>query len=120
MFAALNSLEPPVMQIVSLDVFNAGKAWTKEARPGAVEFVRARLIRLEEALGEQAWFSGRFTAADILMTTVLRMLKHTDILDEFPRMAAYKSRGEARPAFARALADQLTGLGEPIKLGEPA
>jgi glutathione S-transferase len=120
LIAALNSVEPPVMQIVSLDVFNAGKPWTKEARPGVVEFVSARLGRLEEALGDKDWLTGRFTVADILMTTVLRMLQHTDILQRFPKALTYKARGEARPAFARALADQLAGLGEPISLGEDA
>jgi glutathione S-transferase len=120
-FAALNSVEPMLMQIVSLDVFNAGKPWAKEARPTAVNFARGRLARVAEALGKEEWLvANRFTVADLLMTTVLRILNHTDILVEFPTLSAYKTRGEARPAFAQAFADQAAGLGEPVKLGEPA
>jgi glutathione S-transferase len=120
LFAALNSVEPPLMQLISVDVFNAGKPWTKEARPGVVDFVRLRMMRLEEALGTNEWLTGRFSLADIMMVSVLRELDHTDILDDYPKVAAYKARGEARPAFAQALADQIADLGEPIKLGEPA
>lgn len=120
LIAALNSVEPMLMQIVSLDVFQAGQSWTKEARPAAVEFARSRLARVEEALDDKEWLTGRFTVADIMMVTVLRNLRHTDIVAGFPRLAAYQARGEARPAFIRALADQNAGLGEPVKLGEPA
>jgi glutathione S-transferase len=120
LIAALNSVEPMLMQIVSLDVFQAGKPWTREARPSAVEFARARLARTAEALGDREWLTGRFTVADIMMVTVLRNLRHTDIVADFPALAAYQARGEARPAFLQALADQKEGLGEPVRLGEPA
>jgi glutathione S-transferase len=109
-----------IMQIVSLDIFQAGKSWAKEARPTAVEFARSRLKRAAEALGHQDWLAGRFTIADIMMVTVLRNLDQTDILDDFPALKAYKQRGEDRAAFQQALADQALGLGEPAKLPEPA
>lgn len=120
LIAALNSVEPALMQVVTLDVFQAGKPWTSEARPSAVEFAKSRLARLAAALGDREWLTRRFTIADIMMITVLRNLRHTDIVSEFPSLAAYQARGEARSAFQRALADQAAGLGEPIKLGEKA
>jgi glutathione S-transferase len=120
LFAALNSVEPMIMQIARLDIFQAGEPWAKQARPSAVEFVRGRLARVQEALGGCDWLVGRFTVADIMMVTVLRNLRHTDILDDFAELVAYKARGEARPAFAQALADQAAGLGAPLKMGEPA
>jgi len=118
--AALNSVEPMIMQLARLDIFQAGEAWTKEARPSTVEFVKGRLARVEEALGDDDWLTGRFSVADIMMVTVLRNLRHTDVVGGFPKLAAYQARGEARPAFRQALTDQLAGLGEPVKLGEPA
>ena len=113
LIAALNSVEPMLMQIVNLDVFQAGKSWTKEARPSALELARARLKSTENALGGKDWLAGRFSIADIMMVTVLRNLDHTDILAEFPGLSAYKARGEARPAFQQALADQLAGFVQP-------
>ena len=114
LIAALNSVEPMLMQIVNLDMFQAGKPWTSEARPSAVEMARARLKSTEKALGDKPWLAGTFSVADIMMTTVLRNVDHTDILSEFPALAALKARGEARPAFERALADQLAGYREPV------
>lgn len=112
LIAALNSVEPMLMQILNLDIFQAGKPWTKEARPSALELARARLKSTENALGSKDWFAGDFSVADIMMVTVLRNIDHTDILQEFPALAAYKARGEARPAFQRALADQMAGFVE--------
>ncbi len=120
LIGALNSVEPMIMQIVTLDIFQAGKSWAKEARPTAVDFARSRLKRVTEALGDNEWLAGPFTIADIMMVTVLRNLDRTDILDDFPVLKAYKQRGEDRPAFQQALADQAIGLGEPAKLPEPA
>lgn len=120
MIGALNSVEPMIMQVVNLDIFNAHKPWAKDARPTAVGFVESRLKRVAEALGENGWLTGRFTVADIMMVTVLRNLDHTDILGAYPTLAAYKTRGEARPAFQQALADQAKGLGEPVKFPVPA
>ena len=120
LIGALNSVEPMIMQIVMLDIFQAGKPWVKEARPSAVEFARSRLERVAEALGDEEWLAGGFSIADIMMVTVLRNLGHTDILGDFPALLAYKRRGEERPAFRQALADQAAGLGEPARLPEPA
>lgn len=118
LIAALNSVEPMLMQIVSLDVFNAGKEWARVARPAAAEFAELRLGSTAETLGEQEWIAGDFTLADIMLVTVLRNLRHTDMVAKFPNLAAYQARGEARPAFKQALADQATDLGPPIKLGD--
>ena len=120
LIAALNSVEPMVMQIVSLDVFQADQPWAKDARPSAVAFAQSRLARVAEALGEREWLAGRFSVADIMMVTVLRNLDHTQILAAYPTLAAYKARGEARPAFQQALADQALGLGAPAQLPQPA
>lgn len=110
LIAALNSVEPMLMQIVSLDVFLADKPWTKEARPSAVDFAKTRLKSVSNALGDKEWLAGRFTVADIMMVTVLRNVRHTDIVASFPALAAYQARGEGRPAFQRALADQMAGF----------
>ena len=118
LIAALNSVEPMIMQIVSLDVFNADKDWAKQARPAAVEFAETRLEGVADALGDKDWLAGPFTVADIMMVTVLRNLRHTKIVAGFSALAAYQARGEARPAFRQALADQATDLGPPIKMGE--
>ncbi len=120
LIAALNSVEPFLMQLVTIDVFQAGESWTKEARPGVVAFIQSRLARVEEALGDSEWLTDRFCVADIMMVTVLRNLRHTDIVAGFPKLAAYQARGEARPAFVQALADQAAGLGEPVRMDELA
>lgn len=106
LIAALNSVEPMLMQIVNIDIFNAGQDWTKAARPGAVELAVQRLQDVSDALGDKQWLEGRFSVADIMMVTVLRNIDHTDIVPGFPNLAAYKARGEARPAFVRALGAQ--------------
>lgn len=120
LIAALNTVEPAIMDLQWVDVFRAAEPWTKEARPGYVKFVQQRLKHVERALGEREWFAGPFSIADIAMVTVLREVRHTDILDAYPKLTAYKQRGEDRPAFRQALADQALGLGEPAELPEPA
>ncbi|MFN3930762.1 MAG: glutathione S-transferase family protein [Brevundimonas sp.] len=108
LFAAMNSVEPFVAELAGIDLFNADKAWAKARRPEVEAFLRKRLAELQTALGENRWFANdRFSAADILMTHVLRDLRHTDIVPDFPALADYVARAEARPAFKRALADQL-------------
>lgn len=113
LIAALNSLEPMLMQVASLDLFYSDQSWAREARAAAVDLAKARLKSTQNGLGERDWFAGTFSIADIMMTSVLRNIDHTDILAEFPALAAFKARGEARPAFQRALADQLAGYREP-------
>lgn len=107
LFAALNSIEPMLQQVAILDLFHPDVQWAKAARPAAVEFAEKRLGGLATALGEKDWLTGAFTIADIMMVTVLRNVRHTDIVAGFPNLAAYQKRGEERPAFQRALADQL-------------
>jgi glutathione S-transferase len=103
LIAALNSIEPFVMNIAVIDLFYANEEWAKLRRPGAVEFVQKRLSALSKSLGDKPYLDGdRFTAGDLMMTTVLRILKHTDIVTSDKRLAAYVERCTARPAFKRA------------------
>ena len=107
MIAALNSIEPIILQLLAIDIFNQGQEWTKERRPQVVEFLETRLGKLSDALGDKEWFEGRFSIGDLMVVAVLRQLRHTDIVAKFPNLAALVARAEARPAFQRALADQL-------------
>jgi glutathione S-transferase len=107
MFAALNSVEPPIQNLAVLDLFHAGEVWTAARRPMLVEAVQKRLAALEDWLAGRDYLENRFTAGDLLMTTVLRILRHTDIVSERPALRAYQQRCEARPAFQKALADHL-------------
>lgn len=115
-FAAMNTVEPHVQNLVVLDLFYADEEWARIRRPRAAELAESRLRDLEAALGEREWLADAFSAADILMVTVLRLLRHTDMLSGYPRLVAYKERAEARPAFEKALADQMALFAEP----EPA
>ena len=108
LIAALNSIEPFVMNVAAIDLFYANEEWAKLRRPGAVEFVNKRLVALSQSLGAKPYLDGnRFTAGDLMMTTVLRILKHTDIVTSDARLAAYLERCTSRPAFKRALEAQL-------------
>lgn len=111
---ALNSLEPFVQQVASLDIFQAGQPWQPGARAAAADFARMRLGRLSDRLQAREHLEDRFTAGDLMTTTVLRILRDTDLLDDFPTLIAFKERCEARPAFGRALQAQLDAFtGEP-------
>ena len=108
LIAALNSVEPFIMNLASLDFFYRNEDWAKPARPAAVERVEKRLAMLSDALGEKPYLDGDcFTAGDLLMATVLRILKHTDIVSSDARLAAYVERCTSRPAFKRALDAQM-------------
>ncbi len=108
LIAALNSIEPYVMNVASIDLFYANEEWAKQRRPGAVEFVRKRFAALSKSLGDKPYLDGgRFTAGDLMMTTVLRILHHTDLVTSDKRLAAYVERCTARPAFKRALDAQI-------------
>lgn len=106
-FAALNSIEPAIMQLAEIDLFHAGEAWTLERRPQAEAFTRARLAALSDWLGNRDYLEQRFTAGDLMMTTVLRILRHTDLVAEHANLHDFQARCEARPAFGRALAAQM-------------
>ena len=117
LFAAMNSVEPFVAELATIDLFHPDEAWAKERRPQVEPQLRTRLADLQTALGDRKWFAnGRFSAADILMVHVLRDLRHTDILADYPALADYVARAEARPAFKRALEDQL----KPFRAAEAA
>ena len=108
LIAALNSIEPFVINVALIDLFYANEEWARLRRPGAVEFVHRRLTALSKALGDKSYLDGdRFTAGDLMMTTVLRILKHTDIVTGDKRLAAYVERCTARPAFKRAFDAQI-------------
>jgi glutathione S-transferase len=108
LIAALNSIEPFMMNVALIDLFYKNEEWAKQRRPGAVQFVQRRLSALSKKLGEKPYLDGgRFTAGDLMMTTVLRILNHTDIVTSDKRLAAYIERCTARPAFKRALDAQL-------------
>jgi len=106
--AALNSVEPAIINLLLIDVFFQGEEWAKLRRPGAEDFVKLKLKRVSEWLGDSQWLEGdRFTIGDLLMITVFRFLRHTDLVAGFANLDDYLKRGEARPAFKQALADQL-------------
>jgi glutathione S-transferase len=106
-FAALNSIEQFVQGYVALFAFYPDEEWAKLRRPSAREQLDSRLKQLSQRLGDREYLESRFTAGDVIMGTVLRMLRDMDVLENFPNLAAYRARCEARPAFQRALAGQL-------------
>jgi glutathione S-transferase len=107
MFAALNTVEPPIVDRDVVEYFEGGKSWQGERFAMVDERIRGRLNQLSARLGDAEWLDGAFSAADILMVHVLRRLEGTDILREYPNLAAYVARAEARPAYKRAFAAQL-------------
>jgi glutathione S-transferase len=107
MFAALNTVEPPILELVIVKFLEGDKPWSKERLPLVVGRIRERLEQLAARLGDADWLDGAFSAGDLLMVSVLLRLKPSGILDEYPNLAAYVARGEARPAYKRAFAAQL-------------
>lgn len=107
MFAALNTVEPPIFDRDLATVLDCDKAWYEDRLRVVEARIRERLGDLSSRLGAADWLDGAFSAGDLLMVTVLRMLNGSGILDEYPNLAAYVARGEARPAFKRALDAQL-------------
>jgi glutathione S-transferase len=112
LIAALNSIEPAVQQLTEIDLFHNGAEWTKQRRPQVEEFVKARLSALALWLGDREYLEGRYTAADLLMVSVLRNLRHTELVAQYPTIKAYCERCEARPAFQKALRDQMADFVE--------
>jgi len=107
MFAALNSVEPDVQNLASIDLFFANEEWAKLRRPGAEKQALSRLEGVARSLEGRDYLEHEFTGADLIMSTVLRILRNTELVKSLPALAAYQARCEARPAFQRALASQL-------------
>lgn len=107
MFAALATVEPPIVELSMAALLERDKAWYNERLPGLRESARKRLGELSRRLGDTDWLDGGFSAGDLLMVSVLLRLRSSGILDEYANIANYVARGEARPAYKRAFAAQL-------------
>jgi glutathione S-transferase len=107
MFAALSTVEPPILELSTARILESDKPWTAQRLPLVQDRVRDRLDPLSRRLGDADWLDGAFSAGDLMMVSVLLRLRMSGILDEFPNLAAYVTRGEARPAYKRAFDAQL-------------
>lgn len=108
MFAALNTVEPPIFDRSLVKILEREEPWYEQRLRSLDSSIRKRLDGLSARLGDADWLDGAFSAGDLLMVTVLLRLKaSSDMLDDYPNLAAYVARGEARPAYKRAFADQL-------------
>ena len=107
MFAALNTVEPPILDLQTTRVLEGEKSWYEQRLPLVQDRIRVRLGELSARLGRADWLDGAFSAGDLMMVAVLLRLKPSGMLDEYPRLSAYVARGEARPAYQRAFAAQL-------------
>jgi glutathione S-transferase len=107
MFAALNTVEPPIVDLGAARREAGDKTWRKESLPTLEAYVRIRLDELSRRLGDADWLDGGFSAGDLMMVTVLRRLGVGGVLEDYPSLSAYVARGEARPAYKRAFEDQL-------------
>jgi glutathione S-transferase len=107
MFAALNTVEPPILELVTAKFLEGDKPWSRERMPLVKGRIRDRLDQLSARLGDADWLDGAFSAGDLMMVSVLLRLKPSGILGEYPNLAAYVARGEARPAYQRAFDAQL-------------
>ncbi|HWK27563.1 MAG TPA: glutathione S-transferase family protein [Solirubrobacter sp.] len=106
MFAALNTVEPPILELVTAKILESDRPWAEARLPLVKDRIRGRLVQLSARLGDADWLDGAFSAGDLLMVSVLLRLRPSGLLDEFPALAAYVARGEARPAYERAFAAQ--------------
>src|SRR5439155_23330281 len=114
MFAAVNTVEPPILELVTARLLEGDKPWNKERLPLVEDRVRDRLKQLSARLGDADWLDGAFSAGDLMMVHVLQRLKSSRIVDEYSNLAAYVARGEARPAYKRAFDAQLA-----VNTGKP-
>jgi glutathione S-transferase len=115
MFAALNTVEPPILEFGTARLLESDKPWYAERLPLVEERVRNRLKQLSDRLGDADWLEGAFSAGDLMMVSVLLRLRASGLLDEYPNLAAYVARGEARPAYKRAFDAQLA-----VNTGKPS
>ena len=107
MFAALNTVEPPILELVTVRIVEGDKPWAGERLPLVKDRIRHRLEQLSAHLGDADWLDGAFSAGDLMMVHALLRSRPSGILDEFSTLAAYVARGEARPAYGRAFEAQL-------------
>lgn len=107
MFAALNTVEPPIVELSMAKILEREKSWYEERLPMLEDRVHVRLGELSDRLDDAEWLDGAFSAADLMMVTVLRRLDGSGLLEKYPTLCAYVARGKARPAYQRAFADQL-------------
>lgn len=119
MFAALNTVEPPILELATTRLLEGDKPWTKERLPLVEDRVRERLRQLSLRLGNADWLEGTFSVGDLVMVSVLLRLRPSGLLAEFSNLNAYVARGEARPAYKKAFADQLAvfTMGEKVFAG---
>ena len=114
MFAALNTVEPPILELATARIFEGDKPWSAQRMPLVEDRVRDRLDQLSRRLAGAGWLDGAFSAGDLMMVSVLLRLRASGLLDEFPALAAYVARGEARPAYRRAFDAQLAVNKPPV------
>ena len=107
MFAAVGTVEPPIVERSAASILERDKPWYAERLPMLDERIRAQLDPLSRHLGAAEWLDGAFSAGDLMMVHVLRRLESSGLLQDYPNLAAYVARGQARPAYKRAFADQL-------------
>ncbi len=114
MFAALSTVEPPILELVTAKILEGDKPWSMERLPLVEDRIRVRLKQLSARLGHADWLDGAFNAGDLMMVSVLLRLKSSGLLNEYPNLATYLARGEARPAHRRAFDAQLA-----VNTGKP-
>jgi glutathione S-transferase len=107
LFAALSTMEPPVHDLTTAKILEGDRPWARDRLPLVMDRIRARMEQLSARLGDAEWLEGAFSAGDLMMVSVLLRLRMSGLLDEYPALAAYVARGEARPAYQRAFAAQL-------------
>ena len=115
MFAAVNTVEPPILDLQTTKFLEGDKTWYEQRLPLVKDRIRGRLGDLSRRLGDGGWLDGAFSAGDLMMVAVLLRLRLSGLLDEYPNLTAYVARGEARPAYQRAFAAQLA-----VFTGKPA
>jgi glutathione S-transferase len=106
MFAAVNTVEPPILDLMTARILEADQPWSQQRLPLVQDRIGDRLRQLAARLGDAEWLDGAFSAGDLMMVSVLLRLRPSGLLDDFPTLAAYVARGEARPAYKRAFAAQ--------------
>jgi glutathione S-transferase len=107
MFSALNTVEPPIVDLGMAKLLEGNETWYEQRLPMLQQRVHKRLSQLSDRLGDADWLDGEFSAADLLMVSVLLRWQASGMAREFPSLSAYVARGEARPAYKRAFAAQL-------------